>query len=370
MSPQDTTKQKSNLIESRTSSSWNSLFSVCHYGAGIMATNETLKMAEMSIQASQTSGYFGKEVVLEGLAKAEYNGMRGILGGYVCETKRRVFHPSNGSIIEHELSLKPENIFLVDGKCINIGKDRTNLVDVQDRLGSISLHEVAMSQQRSDVAEFLCKHSSNSLDVADGSGTTIRKMMCSALPGPNKVMSVLKKHAANQEQSKTIARNQCENCGKKGKLMKCSRCFSVVYCGKECQNSHWTSQHKKECKRLRRQAEVVLGQPQTAGKNERFLWMGSTGYTEHFHYGPPDVNTHQAFWIKVQSNGIRDDLMIYDQSRKCNFMLPPGSSGHRELVEKVSQQQAFLGRKSFFKARFNEKGKCLVYLPTSAALQW
>jgi hypothetical protein len=90
-------------------------------------------------------------------------------------------------------------------------------------------------------------------------------------------------------------------------------------------------------------------------------------------YSPPTkglTNAGERFWIKVQSNGIQAALMIYDKSRTCNFMLPPGENGHRELVEKVSEQQTFLGRKSFFKARFDEQGRCVVNVNSSAALKW
>ena len=40
----------------------------------------------------------------------------------------------------------------------------------------------------------------------------------------------------------------CENCKqKKQKLMVCSRCNLVWYCGKDCQVKHWKSTHKQQC---------------------------------------------------------------------------------------------------------------------------
>jgi len=344
-----------------------------------MATDETLEMTKMALEATQTCHFFGHKVVLNGLTKTEYNGMRATLGGYVAETQRRVVYPVAGSVVEHELSLKLENIFVEKeddshgaAKQLSILKasqgTRLNLIDMRDRVGSISMHEVAMSQ-RDDVAKFLCKHSPTCLDVDEGSGITIRQMMCSVFPGTSKVMPVLKKHAAKQVKKEVIkqqAKEKCENCGKQGRLLECSRCFAVAYCSKECQVIHWKSHHKKECKQIRKEEGIVLGQPKDLG---HFSSMTSAAKLNH---GPPDGLTSpgEAFWIKVQSNGIRSNLLIYDKSRTCNFFLPPGEDGHRELVDAVSQQQAFLGRKSFFKAKFDKKGRCVVYPRTSTALKW
>lgn len=79
--------------------------SVCHYGIGEaieadMASDEILEMVEMAIKATQTCAFFGHEVVLNGLTKDEYNGIRGTLGGYVAENERRVVHPIAGSVVE------------------------------------------------------------------------------------------------------------------------------------------------------------------------------------------------------------------------------------------------------------------------------
>jgi hypothetical protein len=41
----------------------------------------------------------------------------------------------------------------------------------------------------------------------------------------------------------------CAQCGKGGKLLKCSACKSVAYCGKECQAAAWKGGHKKKCKK-------------------------------------------------------------------------------------------------------------------------
>ena len=49
----------------------------------------------------------------------------------------------------------------------------------------------------------------------------------------------------------------CANCGKtekqvSDKLMKCTGCRSFMYCGKECQRTHWKKEHKHVCLRRKR----------------------------------------------------------------------------------------------------------------------
>ena len=109
---------------------------VCHYGAGSFATAETLEMAKMVIKAAGTCTLFGERVNLNGLPKEEYNGMQGTLGGYVVDKERRVVYPVPGFVVEHELALKLENIFVQIGgkevsileKCAN-AKNLVNIID-------------------------------------------------------------------------------------------------------------------------------------------------------------------------------------------------------------------------------------------------
>lgn len=128
------------------------------------------------------------------------------------------------------------------------------------------------------------------------------------------------------------------------------------------QIDHWKKKHKKDCKRMEKEGELVLGKPMKAPGAFR-MGEGKVVYN----YKPPSgMKTDEKFWIKVQSNGKDHEILIYDKSRTCNFMLPIRQSDHRELVEKVTSQTIFVGRKSYFKAKFNKKGKCVVYPHTSS----
>lgn len=69
--------------------------------------------------------------------------------------------------------------------------------------------------------------------------------------------------AAGEATSRKTEVEMCDNCGKvqaraeegsdthskelKKRLQRCSRCFGVKYCSRECQREHWKAGHKKTC---------------------------------------------------------------------------------------------------------------------------
>ena len=157
--------------------------------------------------------------------------MQGTLGGYVADKERRVVYPVPGSVVEHELALKLENIFVqIGGKDVSILEkcaNAKNFVNIIDRLGSISLHEVAMSE-REDVAKFLCNRSDTCLDVVEGSGMSIRQLMMTSAITTGKVSRVLNKHTTKQvrkEERKERSRDICLNCQIEKAAQHCSNIF-------------------------------------------------------------------------------------------------------------------------------------------------
>ena len=296
-----------------------------------------------------------------------------------------MFHPSDPD--KKEFSVKPENIFTVSRSkkgdkmvCILDKSLRpTNLVNVQDRVGSISLHEVAMSQ-RDDVAKFLLTRSPNSVDVKDYKGISAHKMAMQPVMG-SQVNSVIRQHVTKQstkhEKKVHMKKDVCEHCGKRARdlgkeLLQCTRCLDALYCCKECQVADWTQKHKKECREREKRGELVLGEPELRPSG----CLASTNFrtgaqTTQFHCEPPKgCKTNQKFWIKIQSEGEMAPLYIYDETRHCNFYLPAGALGHKELVEKIATEKAFMGRKSYFRAKFNSDGQCVVFPHTSTMLKW
>jgi hypothetical protein len=106
---------------------------VCHYGAGAMATSMTLEVADMCIRAAGSSHLFDKQVELNGLKNQGMNGKKGVVGGFDAGTGRRkvIFVAEEG----REVWVKPENLKLCVSSPVPIKTSKIPiLTDVQDRM--------------------------------------------------------------------------------------------------------------------------------------------------------------------------------------------------------------------------------------------
>lgn len=216
--------------------------SLVHYAAGVMASPDTLEMTDYFVNAAKTSAHFGKKVILRNLTKVDYNGLTGILGGYIADTARRQVIINSG---QRNFGLNPKNIFAMeDGNETCIFDSSRNIVNELDRLGSISLHEVFLSQ-RVDVAKFLIKHNV-SVDIVDGGGCSVRKMAFMAnATGITEMYHTIRKYIM---QPNKVENNRCLQCQELAeRVSKCSRCKSALYCSRKCQMGHWPV-HKVSCK--------------------------------------------------------------------------------------------------------------------------
>ncbi len=61
-----------------------------YYGAGSHATEVTLKISEMCIEAAWSCQFYGTVVTVKGLPNEVYNGLEGKLGGYLVDQNRRI----------------------------------------------------------------------------------------------------------------------------------------------------------------------------------------------------------------------------------------------------------------------------------------
>jgi len=342
---------------------------LCHYGAGVMATEETLKMNDYCIDAAKTCKHFGKEIVVRNLTKDEYNGLEGVLGGYLAENGRRQVILNNGK----ELSLLPKNVFSIvkgiegrqddDERCIL--DNARNLVNEPDRLGSISLHEVFMSQ-RIDVATYLTDKHDASLDVEDRAGTSVRKMSFTPqIMGVSSMNQVIRKHALKKNKEEN---NVCRQCQKiVGTRNVCSICKTAVYCSADCQHKDW-KKHKKQCKSPE-EYSIELARPRKMPGVVQLMNRNGT-YAGGDYKRPDAVEVDELFWIKVQSNSESGPHLIYDKTRTCTFQIWPQTHGHRELFEKVSAEKASMGKKTHVKASFDVRGNCKVYPNTATLKNW
>ena len=223
---------------------------VIHYGCGGMATSTTISIAELCIQAARSHHLFGKDVVLHSLNSAEMNGKVGIAQGIDVEKGRRsVYIPCD----DREVWVKIENMNLVDPGSTT---PYPLLVDVQDRLGSVALHELVMSRnftgvdrppgfaEQSETAAFLLKHNA-SIHIEEADGVSPFRMASGfgQLMGEDGVPALIMKHAKEMARDATRARRIdarcCWKCNEE--LQKdapqCSKCKTARYCNKDCQVS-------------------------------------------------------------------------------------------------------------------------------------
>ena len=115
--------------------------------------------------------------------------------------------------------------------------------------------------------------------------------------------------------------------------------------------------------------------PRVSNYRDRHIFFLSTNSKSYFRDGgytlPKGTAVEEKFWIKVQCNGLPDSVhLVYDKSRTCEFGLTPRMPGYNELLKKVQEEHASLGRKTHFKAEFDGAGELIVYTHTAILLEW
>jgi len=353
---------------------------VAHYGAGGMATKMTLEVTDMCIRAAKSHHLFSKDVTLKGLKTEEMNGKVGIVGGFDPDSNRRAVYLTEDN---KEVWIKVENIFLLDdtAKC----QPYPLLTDIQDRLGSVSLHEIVMpsESQRAivdETAKFLLKKHNTSIYTEDCDGCSPIQMVSGMgqLLGERAVSKLVMEAATKKGRETRKARKQeeltCANCNdcfdesNGEKKMVCSRCKAVRYCGRDCQVQHW-KEHKKECVDLSSlSGNVTLDPPSEFDDGlcsmTQSLRGGSLGrnFREDAGYKKPrGTKFNEKFVIKCQGNADTSPILIYDQTRTCQFYLKPEKKGFKEILQTIRNEPAWQGRKTFMKASFDKSGVCTVY---------
>jgi hypothetical protein len=338
----------------------------CHYGMGVMATETTIHAAEYCIQAHASSQFFGKEVELHSLATATMNGMRGICRGFDVSTGRRAVYLFDR---KKTVGIKPENLKLADG---SVPEKRLKLCDIQDRVGYVALHEVAMST-RVDVAEVLIEKYDARIDVAEfEAGCTPKSMAMSAGPFSCVGAMILKQAMRQGIADLKEKANSCSCCGEKDvDLQVCSLCHTVQYCSRECQIKHWKKGgHKQECKRLasERDDTVVLEKPAPGGMAFTITNASGTsnvtGTAAATFRKPRGVKVDEQFYVKIQGGEPKMTLMVYDKTREFVAHVYPDHTGYEKLRLKVASDPYSEGRKTYLKCSFDSNGKCTIYLGT------
>jgi len=190
---------------------------VCHYGAGIDATETSMAAVTMCIGACTSAHFFGKEIVLRNMNDEVYDGQGGIAAGYQAETGRRLVYmfgqKEDFSVLNRNLQLvnynqKQEKVLLPP-------KPTAKLVNIQDRSGRTALFDLLQSN-RVDVAKFLLHKHEASLDAPNWDGYTLRGLvsMQAATSGVATLLAAAVIKDIRNAQKK--AENECVNCGTTG----------------------------------------------------------------------------------------------------------------------------------------------------------
>ena len=132
--------------------------------------------------------------------------------------------------------------FKMAEKLLRAGAD----VNAKNRGGSTPLHEATMSNKY-DFVKFLLENGADPyLKCNDGFSTL---MMCNFKPQIKDL--ILKRYRNKIREEKKNSSNEHGNCGGCGKNFeenkKCTGCFHVFYCSRNCQVTHW-AKHKNDCK--------------------------------------------------------------------------------------------------------------------------
>lgn len=273
---------------------------------------------------------------------------------------------------QREVWIKVENIQLLGTEPPAVPL----LTDIQDRFGSVSLHEVIM-RDRADITTFLLQKYNTSIHTKDADDvsplTLVTGQGQSAFPHVAPlVMEAARKEGSQIRKAKKQSENACGYCEKvvTGKLQ-CSKCKSAVYCGRECQVAHWP-EHKKICKSL---AATTAGVNLGPGSGLKDVGMCHSTFSfsknkqmSGTYQNPKGVKVGDEFVIKVQGNTNMMPLLIYDKSRTCEFLLHPGEPGFSQIHEAVQKEPAWQGRKTLMKASFDDKG-CRTIYPHTAGVK-
>lgn len=343
---------------------------VVHYGAGAFATEMTLEVVGMCIEAAKSHHLVGQEIHFRDLKTSEMNGKTGVVEGFEAG-RSVVFVCENG---EH-LRVKPENLHSATDN-----EKPIPLTDIQDRLGSLSLHEVIM-QNRVDVADFLLNQHNASIYLEDLDGVSPFNMSLGmgrmGSEVCNMVMGMAQKQAAANRKAKKDKEYTCSNCQKELNQARftCSRCKNASYCNADCQKEHWKQGgHKYECKEVEFTSSSIgvrLDPPPATESNlfsSTICMRTGSKFSSGGYQKPPSVQVDEKFVVKVQCMSNTTPILLYDQSRVCEFSVYPDQPGFKEILRETRKEMAWQGRKTFMKASFDKSGACTIF-PSTAGVK-
>jgi len=340
---------------------------VCHYGMGAMATSGTLQKCDLCIRAQESAHLFGKRVESFGLGSPVLDGLKGTVGGFVND--RREVKLEDGRTVV----FKPENLRLIDesGKPLKPSRRITKLVDIQDRMGYVALHEL-METQRADMATELLEKYGARVDLPNWEGKSpAQNALIRGVGMVSPVANLVNMAAMKQGRDCYVCKRKTKENG--NPLMACSKCKSIRYCSSACQKEDW-DRHKPDCKKIQKtMVGTVTIKPEQLDTRMHHATLNNASRNtnpSNTIRRPRGVRVDEEFDIKVQANSNQFDMLIYDKTRDCSFSLPPQAEGFDRLFQRVKVETRTNGTKAYFKASVNAAGYLVVKLGETTLKGW
>mmetsp|Transcript_9675 Transcript_9675/g.24384 ORF Transcript_9675/g.24384 Transcript_9675/m.24384 type:complete len:314 (-) Transcript_9675:203-1144(-) len=257
------------------------------------------------------------------------------------------------------------------------------LVDVQDRMGTVALHECIPSN-RQDVVKLLLVTHRASPDVREYDGNFTPRQIANPFLFP-RMAALMSRGDTVRTTGKGVARCAgCEQEASAGKVLRaCSACHSSKYCSSNCIKRHWPT-HKPACKArvavLEASALQLTHNPRPETTSITSHQTGRVSVMQTGRLKPPAGREEGAlFSLKFQTFG-GGNAVLYNETRDLVFEVSERDPCFVTLVARARQcglvtehlplawppltHSQLENIKAFFLARVKD-GKCTVLLASA-----
>jgi len=264
-------------------------------------------------------------------------------------------HCCTGSGYANEVTLKMAE------KLIKAGAD----VNAMNRGGGTVLHEAVMANNSSFVKLLLENGADPYQNCNDGvspSSISHFKPEIKELIGQSYIKRVkeAKRNSPNEQR-------RCGGCGKTAEdNKKCTGCFHVFYCSRNCQVTHWP-QHKIECKEIQSEYKAIHGLV------DADYGHGIDIKGKEFKVEPGSCSKKSHFVVKVQvplfEPGHEALMLIYnrDKSFLIHVKKEKNEKAYTELVD-IIRSRGFQKMKGYFHAILCDESSKTVRINTKRIL--
>lgn len=231
-------------------------------------------------------------------------------------------------------------------------------INMKNRFGATPLFE-AVQSMNTECVDWLLENGADP-DVYDNDGLHLFKH-AQLIPGMRQKMSDYTHKLAKKKRNEATKEGSYRKCAvcNKDASKRCSGCYLVWYCGRECQISGWND-HKKECKEM--QKEYVEVQLKASGKNHEILrdtpakcdLKGKSHFIVKIQ-APLDV--FESTRKKEDKEPESSNLYVYNAENTINGFMVPEMCAFQEACKAV-KTHGLMGAKAYFYAMW-EEGKGL-----------